>query len=68
MSDSTSAHAASKLRHEWYQSETHVFVSVFIKNLKAEDVKCEVHDRSVRLSLSLVIGSKVAYIKGFRFH
>lgn len=47
--DPSSAHAASKLRHEWYQSESHVFVSVFIKNLKANDVKCEVHERSVSL-------------------
>lgn len=48
--DPNSAHAASRLRHEWYQSESHVFVSVFIKNLKADDVQCEVHERSVSLS------------------
>lgn len=31
--------ARPKVRHEWYQSQSHVVVEIFLKNLKKEDVQ-----------------------------
>jgi suppressor of G2 allele of SKP1 len=39
--------------HEWFQTETHVTVSVFIKNVKKENVTVEIEPRAVRTSLFL---------------
>ncbi|KAA1080811.1 hypothetical protein PGT21_022215 [Puccinia graminis f. sp. tritici] len=40
----------SRIRHEWYQTDTEVVLSVFIKNTRTEDVKCEFGERSVSLN------------------
>ena len=34
-------------RYEWYQTETHVVVSVLVKNVKKEDLKCDIQQSSV---------------------
>jgi len=34
-------------RYEWYQTETHVVVSVLVKNVKKEDLKCDIQESSV---------------------
>ena len=38
---------APKIKHDWYQTETHVFVTVLIKNLKNEQVKVNFTDSTV---------------------
>ena len=38
------------LRYEWYQTETHVVVSVLVKNVKKDDIKCNVQESSVSFS------------------
>jgi suppressor of G2 allele of SKP1 len=32
-------------RHEWYQTNTHVFVSLFVKNVKKDDAKITVNEK-----------------------
>jgi len=34
-------------RYEWYQTETHVVVSVLVKNVKKEDLICDIQESSV---------------------
>ncbi|GAA6016265.1 hypothetical protein JCM10207_000451 [Rhodosporidiobolus poonsookiae] len=51
----------SKIRHEWYQTESDVVVSVFIRNVKEEDLKVELNERSVSLSVHLPTGSDVVF-------
>ncbi|BGP17726.1 hypothetical protein JCM10213_005307 [Rhodosporidiobolus nylandii] len=51
----------SKIRHEWYQTESAVVVSVFIRNVKEEDLKVELQERSVSLSVHLPTGSDVVF-------
>jgi len=34
-------------RYEWYQTETHVVVSVLLKNVKKEDLQCDIQESSV---------------------
>ena len=34
-------------RYEWYQTETHVVVSVLVKNVKKEDLKCDIQESNV---------------------
>ena len=41
-------------RHDWYQTETHVIITVMIKNMKQENVAIEFQEKSV-CSLVLVI-------------
>ncbi|CEQ41159.1 SPOSA6832_02839 [Sporobolomyces salmonicolor] len=38
---------ATKIRHEWYQTDSEVVVSVFIRNVKEEDLKVDIQERSV---------------------
>ncbi|GAA5840014.1 hypothetical protein JCM11251_006587 [Rhodosporidiobolus azoricus] len=52
---------ASKIRHEWYQTESEVVVSVFIRNVKEEDLKVELHERSLSLTVKLPTGSDVVF-------
>ncbi|GAA5864747.1 hypothetical protein JCM8547_008294 [Rhodosporidiobolus lusitaniae] len=51
----------SKIRHEWYQTDSDVVVSVFIRNVKEEDLKVELHERSLSLSVHLPTGSDVVF-------
>jgi suppressor of G2 allele of SKP1 len=46
-----------KTRYEWYQTETHVIVSVLIKNVKKEDAKVDIQTRSLSCSVRLLGGS-----------
>ncbi|GAA6059006.1 hypothetical protein JCM10212_001716 [Sporobolomyces blumeae] len=52
---------ASKIRHEWYQTDSEVVVSVFIRNAKAEDLKVDIQATSLSLSLHLPTGSDVVF-------
>ncbi|GAA5993429.1 hypothetical protein JCM11641_007155 [Rhodosporidiobolus odoratus] len=51
----------SKIRHEWYQTESAIVVSVFIRDVKQEDLKVELQERSVSLSVHLPTGSDVVF-------
>ncbi|KAH9444178.1 hypothetical protein Pst134EB_026557 [Puccinia striiformis f. sp. tritici] len=42
-----------RIRHEWYQTDTEVVLSVFIKNTKAEHVSCDFGPRSLSLNYKL---------------
>jgi suppressor of G2 allele of SKP1 len=46
-----------KTRYEWYQTETHVTVSILVKNVKKEDLKCDVHESNLSCSIRLPSGS-----------
>eukprot|EP01113_Clastostelium_recurvatum_P005280 TRINITY_DN12358_c0_g1_i5.p1 TRINITY_DN12358_c0_g1~~TRINITY_DN12358_c0_g1_i5.p1 ORF type:complete len:368 (+),score=133.71 TRINITY_DN12358_c0_g1_i5:45-1106(+) len=50
----TTAPSAPKIRHEWYQNNTHIYVSIFCKGTKKEDVdiKMEAEELSVSIKLS----------------
>ncbi|PLW20412.1 hypothetical protein PCANC_06957 [Puccinia coronata f. sp. avenae] len=41
------------IRHEWYQTDTEVVLSVFVKNTKPEDVTCDFGTRSISLNYKL---------------
>jgi len=46
-----------KTRYEWYQTETHVVISVLVKNVKQEDVKVDMQDHSLSCTIRLPGGS-----------
>jgi len=46
-----------KTRYEWYQSETHVVVSVLVKNAKKEDLKCDIQEKTLSCTIRLPSGS-----------
>lgn len=37
-------------RHEWYQNDSYVTISVFIKNVKKESVDINITENAVRIS------------------
>jgi len=43
--------ARPKVRHEWYQSQTHVVVEVFIKKLRKEDVQVEMGEQTLSVCI-----------------
>jgi len=42
-----------KLRHEWYQTATHVYVSLFVKNVKSEQARFEIKEKSINVVIKL---------------
>lgn len=42
-------------RHEWYQNDSYVTISVFIKNAKKELVDINITEKAVRNLLRLVV-------------
>ncbi|GAA6014045.1 hypothetical protein JCM11491_003499 [Sporobolomyces phaffii] len=51
----------SKIRHEWYQTDSEVVVSVFIRNVKQEDLTVDIQAQSLSLSVHLPTGSDVVF-------
>ncbi|KAJ3212959.1 hypothetical protein HDU67_003489 [Dinochytrium kinnereticum] len=47
----------AKIRHEWFQNENFVTVSVFIKNTKKEDVSIDYSPRAISVTVKLASGS-----------
>lgn len=47
-----------KTRYEWYQTETHVVVSVLVKNVKKEDLNCDIQQSSLSLTIRLPTASE----------
>ncbi|KAJ3112617.1 rRNA-processing endoribonuclease [Phlyctochytrium bullatum] len=53
----TTAVAPAKIRHEWFQNENFVTVSIFAKNTKKEDTKIEFAPNSLSVTVKLPSGS-----------
>ncbi|KAF9931312.1 Protein SGT1 A [Linnemannia zychae] len=49
--------AIHRVRHEWYQNDSHVTISVFIKNVKKESVDVNITDRALSVSVKMPTGS-----------
>ncbi|XP_068211260.1 protein SGT1 homolog [Palaemon carinicauda] len=49
---------APKIKHDWYQTETHVVITILIKNQKAEDVKVNFTEKTVSVTAPLPSGSE----------
>lgn len=47
-----------KIKHDWYQTEAFVIVTVLVKNLKQEDVKIDFTGKTVSVSAPLPSGSE----------
>ncbi|XP_041054888.1 protein SGT1 homolog isoform X2 [Carcharodon carcharias] len=45
--------AAPKIKHDWYQTDSHVIVTIMIKNASKDDVKVEFAERNVSASVKL---------------
>ncbi|KAG0144220.1 hypothetical protein CROQUDRAFT_660291 [Cronartium quercuum f. sp. fusiforme G11] len=45
--------SAPKIRHEWYQTDTEVVLSVFVRNTKTEDLTVELSARSLSINYPL---------------
>lgn len=41
---------APKIKHDWYQTETHVIITVMIKNIKQENVAIEFQEKSLSVT------------------
>lgn len=50
--------AVGKLKYDWYQTESHVMVSVLIRNLNENDVKVQFSESSVELDCKLPTGEE----------
>ncbi|XP_064092356.1 protein SGT1 homolog isoform X1 [Macrobrachium nipponense] len=47
-----------KIKHDWYQTESHVIITVLIKNQKAENVKVNFTEKTVSVTAPLPSGSE----------
>ncbi|XP_013413149.1 protein SGT1 homolog [Lingula anatina] len=47
----------AKIRHDWYQTETHVIVTILIKNVKKEDLTVEFQEKMLSVTIRLSSGS-----------
>lgn len=50
-----------KIRHEWYQTDSYVYVSIFIKQLRPEDVSVEFLPREFTLTVKQPSGSDLQF-------
>ncbi|EFP88203.2 hypothetical protein PGT21_002187 [Puccinia graminis f. sp. tritici] len=51
--DSPDPQSQPRIRHEWYQTDVEVVLSVFVKNTKSEDINCDFGPRSISLNYKL---------------
>jgi suppressor of G2 allele of SKP1 len=54
----SSAASGKKMRYEWYQNQTHVTVSLFVKNVKKEQCKIDIKQKQIDASIDLGGGSE----------
>ncbi|XP_042233596.1 protein SGT1 homolog isoform X2 [Homarus americanus] len=47
-----------KIKHDWYQTESHVIITILIKNLKKDDVKVDFTEKTVSVTAPLPSGSE----------
>ncbi|KAL7006854.1 Cochaperone protein [Cystobasidiomycetes sp. EMM_F5] len=57
----TAAIPAPKIRHEWFQTDKDVTLSVFIKNVKPENLRVELQPRSVSLNIRHADDSEIVW-------
>jgi len=57
----TSSPPSPKIRHEWYQTDSDVVVSIFVKNVRQEDLKVEFEENALSLNYRLPTGSEAAF-------
>ncbi|KAI8808900.1 hypothetical protein BJ742DRAFT_806819 [Cladochytrium replicatum] len=50
-----------KVRHEWFQNDNFVTVSVFVKNVKSDTVEVQLTDSSISLTIKLPTGSDFSF-------
>jgi len=50
-----------RVRHEWFQNENYVTISVFIKKVKPETVSIDLEDRALSLTIKLPTGSDFCF-------
>ncbi|XP_050039288.1 protein SGT1 homolog [Dermacentor andersoni] len=48
--------APAKIRHEWYQTESHVTITILLKNQKPEDIKANFTDTTISFTAKLPSG------------
>ncbi|KAM0786578.1 hypothetical protein ACM66B_002034 [Microbotryomycetes sp. NB124-2] len=51
----------SKIRHEWYQTDKEVVLSVFIRNVNENDMSLDLQPTSVSLNVKVATGSDLAF-------
>lgn len=47
----------TKIKHDWYQTESHVIITILVKNTKEENVKVAFGDENLTVSMQLPDGS-----------
>lgn len=47
-----------KIKHDWYQTETHVIITILIKNQKKEDIKVDFTEKTISVTAPLPGGSE----------
>ncbi|KAK6354569.1 hypothetical protein TWF696_003711 [Orbilia brochopaga] len=52
---------ADKIRHEWYQTNTSVNVSLFVKGVPKDDATVELEDQSLSITFPLPTGSDFSF-------
>jgi len=57
-SASTAFLSQSRIRHEWFQNDNYVTISIFIKNAKSDAVSINIDNESLSVSVKLPAGSE----------
>ncbi|KAJ9068145.1 Cochaperone protein [Entomophthora muscae] len=57
----TTQASPAKIRHEWYQTDSHVYVSVFIKKVQPANLTVELLPREVSLSVKQTSGTDIQF-------
>jgi suppressor of G2 allele of SKP1 len=47
----------AKAKHDWYQTETHVIVTVMLKHVKKEDLNIDIQDTSLSVTVKISTGN-----------
>ena len=49
-------------RYDWYQTQTHVIVTILLKNVKQEDMNIDIQEKSVSIVFSLWLKSLLGVV------
>lgn len=52
-------------RHEWYQTATHVIVTLFVKNVKQENAQIDIKPKTVSITFHYESNSIFSYQQPF---
>ncbi|EFA77490.1 TPR repeat-containing protein [Heterostelium album PN500] len=53
--------SGTKVRHEWYQTGTHVTLTIFAKFVTKENSNIEIKDKSINISFAMATGSEYSF-------